>query len=407
MDIKNRFLRYVSIDTESDEENENQIPSTTGQWTLANMLVAELKELGVSDACTDEFGTVYAHIPATTGYEKCMAFGFIAHMDTVKPGKNIKPQVISNYDGKDILLSNGTVINAERFPELPGLIGREMIVTDGTTILGADDKAGIAAIMGMCELLTEKELQHGKICIAFTPDEETGNGVRKFALEKFGADYAVTVDGGAEYGVEYENFNAASVKIQIQGVPSHPGSAKGVMVNAVKIAYELHSMLPEKEAPEFTEEKEGFYHLMSVDGSMSQAKAEYIIREHDKDKYKQKKAFLEQVVQQLNEKYGEGTVNLTLVDSYQNMAEIIKLHPHLLSNIEKAIRNTGMEPEYFPIRGGTDGCRLTFMGLPCPNLGAGAYGFHGMQEHCTVEGMEISAQVLLELVKIYAGILKN
>ena len=407
MDIKNRFLRYVSIDTESDEEIENQIPTTSEQWTLANILVAELKELGVSDACTDEFCTVYAHIPATAGYENRMAFGFIAHMDTVKPGKNIKPQVISNYDGKDILLTNGTMIKAEKHPELPKLIGREMIVTDGTTILGADDKAGVTAIMGLCELLAEKELQHGKICIAFTPDEETGKGVAKFALEKFGADYAVTVDGGAENAVEYENFNAASAKIQIQGVPSHPGSAKGVMVNAAKLAYELHSMLPEKEAPEFTEEKEGFYHLMSVEGSMSQAKAEYIIREHDNDKYSEKKVFLEQIVKQLNEKYGEGTVSLILEDSYKNMAEIIKLHPHLLSNIEKAIRNTGMEPEYMPIRGGTDGCRLTFMGLPCPNLGAGAYGFHGMQEHCTVEGMEKSAQVLFELVKIYAEIIKN
>jgi len=407
MDLKNRFLRYVSIDTESDEENGKQIPSTNGQWTLANMLVAELKELGVRDVCTDEFGTVYAHIPATAGYEKSIAFGFVAHMDTVKPGKNIKPQVISNYDGKDILLKNGIEIELERYPELPKLIGREMIVTDGTTILGADDKAGITAIMGMCELLTERELQHGKICIAFTPDEETGNGVSKFALEKFEADYTVTVDGGAEYGVEYENFNAATAKIQIQGVPSHPGSAKGIMVNAVKVAYELQSMLPQKEAPEFTEEKEGFYHLMSVEGSVPQAKVEYIIREHDKDKYNQKKAFLEQVVQQLNKKYGEGTVSLTIEDSYYNMAEIIKLHPHLLSNIEKAIRNTGMEPEYFPIRGGTDGCRLTFMGLPCPNLGAGAYGFHGMQEHCTVEGMEKSAHVLLELVNIYAGIIKK
>ena len=408
MDVKSKFLRYIAIDTESIDRNDGQIPSTTEQWTLAGMLVKELKKLGAVDAYADDACIVYAHFPATEGYENKAAFGCIAHMDTVSNGKNIKPHIISDYDGKDIVLENGIVIETAKNPELPGLIGRQMVVTDGTTILGADDKAGIAAIMGMCELLSEKNVPHGKVCIAFTPDEEINTGgITKFSLDKFGADYAVTVDGSAENAIEYENFNAASAAIEVKGVPTHPGSARGIMINAARVLYEFHSMLPAKEAPEFTEGREGFYHLTHMEGSTAKASGKYIIREHDKDKFEQKKSFIKDIAASLNKKYGQGTVKVTVSDSYKNMAEVINQHPQIVGNIDKAIRNAGMVPECVPIRGGTDGARLTFMGLPCPNLGAGGYSAHGSQEHCTIEGMEKSAQVLLELVKIYAEVDKS
>ncbi len=404
--MKERFLRYIAIDTESDDTVPGQIPSTKGQWTLANLLVEELKELGAEDAYADEFCTVYAHFAATEGMEEKASFGCIAHMDTVLFGKDIKPRVIDNYDGKDVELEDGTIMEVSRHPELPGLKGRSLIVTDGTTILGADDKAGIAAIMGMCEKLSKEAIPHGRVCVAFTPDEEVGNGVTKFNLEKFGADYAVTVDGGSENAIEYENFNAASVKIEIKGIPAHPGSAKGTMINAAKLLYEYHSMLPEKECPELTEGKEGFYHLMHLEGAMAKAGSSYIIREFDQEKYEYRKEFMKKIGKQLNQKYGKDLVSVSIEDSYFNMAQVINQYPQILLNIEQAIKNAGMTPEYFPIRGGTDGCRLSFMGLPCPNLGAGGYGFHGKREHCTVEGMENSAQVLYELVKIYSGMEK-
>lgn len=402
MDTMTRFLKYVKIDTESVEETCGNPPSSEEQWNLAKVLVEELKELGVEDAHVDEFCTVYGHFPATEGYEDCQAFGFIAHMDTVQNGKGVCPKVIENYDGKDVVLENGVVLKTAENPELPSLAGRTLIVTDGRTILGADDKAGIAAIMRMCEQIAESDMPHGKICIAFTPDEEVGAGVTKFNLKEFGADFAVTVDGGAEHAIECENFNAASAKIKAVGVEAHPGSAKGIMVNAAKVMAEFISMLPKKEAPEHTEDKEGFYHLIGMEGHVEQASASFILRDFDRENLENRKRVMENICASLNEIYGEGTICAEFKDSYYNMLEIIEKYPELLKNLETAIENVGMKPEYLPVRGGTDGCRLSYMGLPCPNIGAGGYGFHGVHEHCTAEGMETAAKVMVELVRIYA-----
>lgn len=407
MDALTRFLKYIKIDTESIEENGGKTPSSEEQWKLAQMLAEELKELGAEDAGVDEFCTVYGHFPASQGYENCQTFGFIAHMDTVRNGKGISPRVIENYDGKEILLENGTRLREKENPELPLLAGRTLVVTDGQTILGADDKAGIAAIMRMCELVSSEKLPHGKICVAFTPDEEIGAGVDRFDLEKFGADFAVTVDGGAENAIECENFNAASAKVTAAGVEAHPGSAKGIMVNAAKIVTEFISALPQAEVPEKTEGREGFFHLMSMSGNVENADAVFIIRDFDRGNLENRKKIMGNICDSLNEKYGKGTVSLELKDSYYNMREVVEKHPQLLENLETAIRNTGMEPEYLPIRGGTDGCRLSFMGLPCPNIGAGGYGFHGVHEHCTAEGMENAARIMVELIKIYGKEVKE
>lgn len=398
MDALTRFLKYIQIDTESDESNEGQTPSSPQQWNLAKVLVEELKELGAEDAHVNDFCTVYAHFPATPGYEDKKALGFIAHMDTVLNGKNISPRLIENYDGKDVTLGNGFVIRVAENPELPGLKGRTLVVTDGTTILGADDKAGIAAIMRMCEKLTDPEFPHGRICIAFTPDEEVGSGVDKFDLKEFGADYAVTVDGSAEDTIECENFNAASAKITAAGVEAHPGSAKGIMVNAAGIINEFIGMMPKDEVPEKTEGREGFFHLLEMGGNVENASASYIIRDFDKKNMEKRKKVMRDICSTLQEKYGEDRISLEIQDSYSNMLEIIRQYPELMKSLEDAIRNAGMEPKYLPIRGGTDGCRLSYEGLPCPNLGAGGYGFHGVHEHCTAEGLENGARVLLELI---------
>ena len=398
MDALTRFLKYIQIDTESDESNEGQTPSSPQQWNLAKVLVEELKELGAEDAHVNDFCTVYAHFPATPGYEDKKALGFIAHMDTVLNGKNISPRLIENYDGKDVTLENGFVIRVAENPELPGLKGRTLVVTDGTTILGADDKAGIAAIMRMCEKLTDPEFPHGRICIEFTPDEEVGSGVDKFDLKEFGADYAVTVDGSAEDTIECENFNAASAKITAAGVEAHPGSAKGIMVNAAGIINEFIGMMPKDEVPEKTEGREGFFHLLEMGGNVENASASYIIRDFDKKNMEKRKKVMRDICSTLQEKYGEDRISLEIQDSYSNMLEIIRQYPELMKSLEDAIRNAGMEPKYLPIRGGTDGCRLSYEGLPCPNLGAGGYGFHGVHEHCTAEGLENGARVLLELI---------
>lgn len=402
MDTLTRFLNYVKMDTESKEENCENTPSSEGQWRLAEVLVKELKELGLEDAHTDEYCTVYGHLPATEGYEESKAFGFIAHMDTVPNGKEVSPEVIENYDGNDVILDNGVVLKKTENPELPSLAGRTLIVTDGRTILGADDKAGIAAIMRMCQIISEENIPHGKICVAFTPDEEVGTGVEKFDLTEFGADFAVTVDGGAENAVECENFNAASAKVEALGVEAHPGSAKGIMVNAAKILAEFISRMPKQEVPEHTEGKEGFYHLLSMEGAVEEASASFILRDFERDGLERRKRVMEKICCLLNEEYGEGAITVSFKDSYYNMYEAVIKYPELLRNVETAIENVGMTPEYLPVRGGTDGCRLSYMGLPCPNIGAGGYGFHGVHEHCTVEGMENAAQVMTEIVKLYA-----
>lgn len=403
MTVRERFLNYIAIDTESDELNGDKQPSSKGQWKLAKLLVRELEELGASDVELSDYCVVYAHFDATPGLEEAPVFGCIAHMDTVLKGKEIKASVIENYDGGPVRLANGNVLCEEQNPKLVSLKGRELIVTDGKTILGADDKAGVAAIMHMCQMLKEKQIPHGKVCVAFTPDEEIGNGVDHFELEKFGADYAVTVDGGAENEIEYENFNAAHVKVTVQGVNTHPGSAKGVMVNAAAILCDYQSRLPKDEVPERTEGKEGFYHLLGVKSDVEVAWAEYLIREFDKEHFAFRKHYMEEIANCMNEELGREAVKVEISDSYYNMAEIIEKDPAILANIETAIKKTGLIPEYVPIRGGTDGCRLSYEGLPCPNLGAGGYMFHSTYEHCTVEGMEHAAEILVELVKIYAG----
>ena len=402
MSAAERFLRYIAINTESNEDNYGTTPSSNVQWDLANLLVKELQEMGIEDAHTDEYCTVYAHIPATCGYEDRKSFGFIAHMDTVENGKGISPRIIENYDGKDVLLDSGATITAKHNPKLPSLAGRTLIVSDGTTILGADDKAGVSAIMRMCELMMESDVPHGKICIAFTPDEEIGAGVMRFNLEEFGADYAVTVDGEAENVIECESFNAASARVHIKGMETHPGSAKGIMINASRIMTELTAALPLAETPEQTEGKEGFYHLLEIKGNVERAEAYFILRDFERTGLEKRKQTMRDLEASLNKIYGEGVVSIEIRDTYSNMLEIVEQHPDLLGNIEKAIKSTGMTPGYLPIRGGTDGCQLSFMGLPCPNIGAGGYSFHGIHEHCTAEGMENAARIMCELVRIYA-----
>lgn len=403
MNIVDRFLEYIAIDTESCEENaEIKAPSSACQLVLAKLLAKQLEGLGAQDVEVSEYGVVYAHFPATEGLEKAPSFGCIAHMDTVLKGKGIKARVIENYDGKEVTLANGLVLSKAQNPDLELLAGRTLIVTDGTTILGADDKAGVTAIMDLCERLAEQNLPHGKLCVAFTPDEEIGCGVDHFELDKFGADYAVTVDGGAEWIIEYENFNAAHVNIVIEGVDTHPGSAKDVMVNAAALLCEYQSRLPKAEVPERTSGREGFYHLTHMTADVELAKAEYLIREFDREVFEKRKVYMQELAKQMNAELGKEYVSVTIKDSYYNMAEIVQRDPQIVDNIENAIRKIGMEPVAEPIRGGTDGCRLSFEGLPCPNIGAGGYMFHSIYEHCTKEGMENASRVLEELLKIYA-----
>lgn len=402
MDALTRFLKYISIDTESDDKNDESHPSSPEQWELAKVLVEELKGLGIEDAHTSEFCVVYAHIPATPGYEDKPAFGFIAHIDTVLNGKGVSPRIIENYDGADVILENGVVIKVSENPELPSLAGRKLVVTDGSTILGADDKAGVAVIMQMCENIMNSGIPHGKICVSFTPDEEIGTGVDKFDLDEFGADFAVTVDGGAEDTIECENFNAASAKVTATGVMAHPGSAKDIMINAAALITEFHQSLPRYDVPEHTDGYQGFCLLEEIHGGIEHATAEYIIRDFSRESLDARKAYMTRAAQIINNRYGKEVICAETKDSYSNMADVLKQHPDFLKTLETAITNAGMEPKYLPIRGGTDGCRLSYMGLPCPNLGAGGYGFHGVHEHCTAEGLDNAVQVLMELVKLYA-----
>jgi len=403
MKVEERFLKYVKIDTVSDESSQTH-PSTVSQLEFAKMLVNELETLGIHNASIDENGNVMASIEASKGYESVKPLGFIAHMDTVgKAGNIVKPQVIPNYDGQNIELGQSKVIlSPDMYPHLKGFIGRTLITTDGTTILGADDKAGIAEIMTLTEWLVNTEEPHGKICIAFTPDEEIGQGGSWFNVEKFGASYAYTLDGDLEGGLEYENFNAASATFEITGVDVHPGSAKGIMVNASALACEIQSMLPKAEVPELTEGYEGFYHLIELKGDTHKAHMTYIVRNHDKDFFKAQKSTLAHIEKTLNEKYSKHTVVLTIKDSYKNMAEIIENNYHLIENAKKAIEMAGATVKISPIRGGTDGATLSYKGLPCPNLGTGGYAYHGPHEHISVEGMEITIEILKNLVRSYA-----
>lgn len=397
-----KFLNYVKIDTQSDE-NSTACPTTAKQHNLAKLLVKELEAMGADEITYDkEHCYVYATVPATKGCENRPVLGFIAHMDTAPAvtGENVKPRIIENYDGKDIVLNDekNIVMKVSDFPELVEYTGKRLIVTDGTTLLGADDKAGIAEIMTMAEqLLSHKEIPHGKIRIGFTPDEEVGAGADHFDVKLFGADYAYTVDGGKLGELEYENFNAAGAKVTFHGRSVHPGDAKNKMVNALLLAMEFQNMLPVFENPMYTEKYEGFYHLDLLSGSVEKAQAEYIIRDHDKDKFKQKKETFLKIGDYLNEKYGKDTVLIEMKDSYYNMREIIEQHMQLIENAKAAMEETGVNPIVVPIRGGTDGARLSYMGLPCPNLCTGGHNFHGRFEYICADSMEKIVEILLKL----------
>ena len=399
-----RLLNYVKVDTPSDPHSETT-PSSACQFDLARLLVEELKALGVGNAHVDDKCYVYASIPATAGYEKCKRLGFIAHMDTAPDfnGKGVNPKVTPDYDGNDLVLgTSGYVLRAKDFPELSNMKGRTLITTDGTSLLGADDKAGIAEIMTMAERILTENIPHGKICIGFTPDEEIGAGADHFDVEKIGADIAYTLDGGMEGEIEYENFNAAGADFVIHGNNVHPGSAKNIMVNAQLLAMEINGMLPADETPATTEGYEGFFHLTDMEGSVEKAKLEYIIRDHDREKFEARKALVEKIAADMNEKYGAGTVELTVKDQYYNMKEMIEPHMELIEYAKEAAKAVGMNPKVVAIRGGTDGARLSFMGLPCPNLGTGGFGFHGPYEHITAEGMDLCVEMALKIVEKYS-----
>lgn len=397
-----RFLRYVSVDTQSDEDSQSQ-PSTAKQLNLLKMLRDELEAMGVK-AELDEYGYVMATVPANTE-KKVPKIGFISHVDTAPdaPGDQIKPQIIENYDGGKILLKGtGAYLDPEVFPEMTKYKGQTLITTDGTTLLGADDKAGVAAIMNAVQYMREHpEFKHGEIKIGFTPDEEIGRGVVKFDVKKFGADYAYTMDGGEVGELECENFNAASAKIHIQGRNVHPGYAKGKMKNAIIIAQEFNAMLPVEQRPEYTEGYEGFYHIISFKGSVEEADFGYIIRDHDREKFEEKKKFIQTVADFINAKYGEGTCTATVKDQYYNMKEQVLPHWHIVEKAVKAMEKAGIKAKIQPIRGGTDGANLSFMGLPCPNIFAGGLNFHGRLEFVPLESIEKASEVIRNIIALF------
>lgn len=398
-----RFLRYVSIPTTSDE-NSPTTPSTEEQRELALILKEEMNKLGMEHVRMTDNAYVYGEIPATKGYENQLRLGFIAHLDTAPDfnGKGVNPQLISQYDGKDVPLgSSGRILSTKQFPHLPKLAGRTLITTDGTSLLGADNKAGIAEILTACEEILASKEPHGKIAVAFTPDEEIGRGADLFDVEGFGCDVAYTVDGGPEGEIEYENFNGCDVSFEINGFNVHPGSSKDVMINACLVAFEINEALPRFETPGHTEGYEGFYHLVRMEGTVEKARLEYIMRDHDREIFERRKTVLEHIAKTINEMYREGTVKLTIKDRYYNMAEQIKPHFYLIENAIKATKEVGLEPNIKPIRGGTDGARLSYMGLPCPNLGTGGYGYHGPYEHITAEGMDTVVNLLVTLAYLH------
>lgn len=399
-----RFLRYVPVWTTSDEESET-VPSAERELGLAKMLVNEMEELGITDARVDDKGYVYGYIPAMPGYEKKAAIGLIAHMDTAPdaPGENIRPRLIEDYDGEDVKLGNGDkVLSATDLPHLKGLKGRTLIVTDGETLLGADDKAGIAEILTVAEELLTGDMPHGKICIGFTPDEEIARGAKHFDVEGFGADYGYTLDGSAEGEIQYENFNASTAVFTVHGVSVHTGTAKDVLVNSQTLAAEIHQMLPENERPETTEGYEGFYHLVSVNGTVTETKMKYFIRDFDRGNFQKREERLRQIAAEMNEKYGEGKVEVEITESYRNMREMVEPCYQLVEYALAATKAAGVEPDVAPIRGGTDGARLSFKGLPCPNLGTGGYAFHGVYEHITVEGMDLAVKIVIDIIRQFA-----
>ncbi len=403
--ILDRFLRYVAVDTQSDPESESQ-PSAAKELDLLRMLKDELVAMGV-EATLDEHGYVMGRIPSNCGKEDVPAVGFIAHADTAPDaaGAGIKPQIIENYDGGEIPLKGvpGLSLKPDEFPEMKDYVGQTLITTDGTTLLGADDKAGIAEIMNAVQYIVEHpEFKHGDIMIGFTPDEEIGRGVVKFDVAKFGAKYAYTLDGGAVGELEYENFNAAGATVTIQGRNVHPGTAKGKMKNAILIGMELNSLLPVDQKPEYTCGYEGFFHLISFKGEVESATFSYIIRDHDMDLYEQKKAYMQKCVDFINEKYGAGTATVEIRHQYYNMRKEVEPHYHIVEKAMKAMEMEGITPKIQPIRGGTDGANLSFMGLPCPNIFAGGHNFHGKMEYVPLESMEKASKVILNIISLYA-----
>lgn len=399
-----RFLRYVAVDTQSDENSDTQ-PSAAKELDLLRMLRDELNAMGV-EATLDEWGYVMASIPSNVG-DGVPAIGFIAHVDTSPDasGADIKPQIIGGYDGRDIPLCGvpGLALKVSDFPELADYKGQTIITTDGTTLLGADDKAGVAEIMDAVQYIVEHpEFKHGKICIGFTPDEEIGRGVVKFDVPRFGAQYAYTMDGGALGELEYENFNAASATVKIQGRNIHPGYAKGKMKNAILIGMELNGLLPVEQRPEYTSGYEGFFHLISFNGTVEEATFSYIIRDHDLDLYEKRKAIIQDCVDFINAKYGEGTASVELKHQYYNMRKMVEPHYEIVETAVKAMEMEGVKPKIQPIRGGTDGANLSFMGLPCPNIFAGGHNFHGKLEYVPLESMEKASKVILNIISIFA-----
>ena len=405
-----RFLKYAKIHTQSSEDT-GVTPSTPVQWDLARVLEQELRDLGVQDVKLDgQWCIVTGRIPATPGMEHVPALGFLAHMDTAPAfsGEHVNPIFHENYDGGDVALPReGRVIRAAEFPFLAGLKGKTLITADGTTLLGADDKAGVAEIVTLCQRLLAGEVPHGPVCVAFTPDEEIGEGPNHFDVPAFGAKYAYTVDGGAAGSIEYENFNAASAKVEITGVSVHPGSAKDIMVNAILLAQELNALLPAQETPAHTEGYEGFFHLDRLEGTTAWAHMDYIIRDHDRAKFEQRKTQMRQAVEAIQAKYPTAQVVLTMQDSYYNMKEKLADCMFLIENARQAAQEAGVTPEVEPIRGGTDGARLSFMGLPCPNLGTGGYNFHGPLECVTVEDMDAVVDILVRLTDIHGKTFTN
>ena len=398
-----RLLSYVKVFTPSSEETGTS-PSTQYQFDLARQLVQELKKLGVEDADVDEHCYVYGHIPATKGYESRKKLGFIAHMDTVSDfcDHPVNPVVTPDYDGGDLTLgTSGRILSPKMFPHLSSLKGRTLITSDGTTILGADDKAGIAEIMTMIEHLNNANIAHGQISVAFTPDEEIGMGADNFDVKKFDADYAYTLDGDTEGEIQFENFNAGRAVVEFTGVNVHPGSSKDTMVNAALVAMEFNSMLPAADTPRNTEDYEGFFHLDAMNGNVSTAMLDYIIRDHDAASYDCRVKMMEHIAKILNEKWGEGTVKLTITEQYRNMKEIIDTCMELIDCATAACKECGIPALITPIRGGTDGARLSFMGLPCPNLGTGGHAFHGPYEHITAEGMDIAVEIGLKIIELF------
>ncbi|MDP3452509.1 MAG: peptidase T [Bacteroidales bacterium] len=405
--ILEKFLRYISVDTASDPESSSQ-PSTSKQLDLSRMLVKELKEMGISDVSLDEYGYVMATIPSNLpAGKKVPVIGFIAHVDSAPdaPGAGVNPQIIKDYNGEDIVINKdkNMIMKVEEFPELTGYKGQTLITTDGNTLLAADDKAGIAEIMSAAEyIMSNPEFLHGEIKIGFTPDEEIGRGVDKFDVKRFGAEYAYTLDGGEIGELEYENFNAASAKIFIQGRNIHPGYAKNKMINAIILGTEFNSLLPVEQRPEFTQHYEGFFHIIRFDGTVEEATIQYIIRDHDFEKFDSKKNLVEESVTYMNKKYGPGTFRLQLKDQYFNMKKQVEPHYHIVEKAVTAMEMAGVKPHIKPIRGGTDGARLSFMGLPCPNIFAGGHNFHGRYEYIPLESMVKSTEVILNIIKLYA-----